>query len=70
MAIESALRSLGGADVEVKTRGLSHLDLSPFARWPSDGRPKLTLVLTRIGEKPGAILCQRCSFETSASSPD
>jgi hypothetical protein len=59
-AIEGALGSLGLGIKEVKTRGLTGVDLSAFKKIHPAGPPELTIVLTRVDTRPRALLCRRC----------
>jgi hypothetical protein len=59
-AIEEALRAFGLGIREIKTRGLTGIDLSAAKRVRAAGAPELTVVLTRVDGQPRALICRRC----------
>jgi hypothetical protein len=57
--VQRRLKELKVGIFDIKTRGLHGIDLAAFRRIRADGPRQLTLVLTRIGSRPRALLCRR-----------
>lgn len=60
-AVDAVLRKCGAGVFEIKTRGLSNVDLTAFRNLKMPEPRVLTLILTRVVGHPRALICRRCA---------